>query len=738
MLTPAPDKTPGSPVPKIDKKSTAENKKVQTSTGEFRSPLALQRAMLAEEQKRESIAKQLRDALKGQKLKPGEVMRLVANALLEIQENTVDQQNRYQEVQNGYIFLEYLQATLSGKVQLVPAEVATNTMLGLLAWVGDMASGGNFYELAKQRWWWLNVNRPDPNERQSVRDRVLNSSDASYVELYQFKDTVRRVTAPEGWASFGRGAINGVVTGFAYEHLRALAVHRHEQIGKLPVGQETTLPFAALAKKDKYTIVIHRGPYARKIAVPRDWLEDETKYREFHEYVTRAMTQELPTRKGQQSPWIDTRETNVRKRIKVDYQRGYRGTEDTDSARRRRLTADLTAADLSLSIAQEKEMKIDLLQQDYRTSTYGVGIPVALAFGIDENGELQSYATKHAHPYTDGAYAASETKRIASTVFEDRMKQTMSVVNANVTPSEISSRTTIESGQRQVVWERAISREKYMSRINALREFFGDEANIQALVKTHPQLRDKLIMIRGLTDSITIQNLLSLSIMVAFQHQHAHFLEAVRMKDARGKSKSAGLAPAIGVLPPELRSRLAGKQATAPLEENTMLDLFTAISVLDVSRDLTRRGKGPAHIFDTLLAIKPLKTVMQGAGTVLDAQKTEMLTNTTMFSFLVGGAKPFGEESDYMAMQGFSTAFAEIYQDEVFGACDRVNQETGEDEILVTMRRKRQRIKDDSLTPDMRMQGVEIILNRILTYLERYTKFQPVITAEMEKVTLAR
>lgn len=724
-----------------------KNDDKRPKTGEIRpllSPVAQEQTMALELAQRKSMIEQYLVKMQGKKLEPDQTMQLFSDLLKQMRSEAGEaERSRYAEVQNAYLFLEYYQSLLSGEVKLVLSEKFTESIMSLLGWLGDIGSRGNMYEESKQRWWGRTVNRPDRNETQSIRNLTLNSSDASFVERFAFNRAADWLTNED---PNNTAAKNQVVAAYAYEFLRDLVVVRRTEITPLKTGEERTLPFAAIAKKDRYTIIIYDGPFVRKISVPAELIEDASKFNEFHMEFRKCLTEKDPKLESfTTSPWGDTRGEVARSYIAKATKKGLSGTEEIHDAKKRRNNPkDITAADLSVTIARSDEMTIDQLQQDFRSDTYGAAVPIALTFGINPDGRMTSFATKHAHPYTDGAEAVKRTETITNTVFEQHLQRAPSSRGEIIDPP-LARMTQSENRKYQpTVWEKPIPRDKYVARISVLREYFKSHA--AEIQQRDPRMTPELI--EGLRKGINIQNLLAISVMVAFRHDHAHFLESVDLSKA-GIPKASEVAPAIAVLTPKLRERILASQEGPPFEE-VLFDLMTIVGALDGSRMMTRRGQGPAQIFDVILGPQKIKDSMQFGGSFLDPKKAEMLTNSTMFSPLIGGEQPWSahkvvdrqtgklvaQPNEYLSLQGFTTAAADTYPDEVFGACDRVNQETGENEILLTLRRRQ---KLDSATKDIKkilvnpkaMENIEAILERILKYFEDFmneVQFRPLET----------
>jgi hypothetical protein len=687
-------------------------------------------------EQRQSRFRQLLDQMQGRTLEPDEMMKLFSELLAQIRsEQTGEKEqkvvSRYTEAQNAYLFLEYYQSILQGKVQLVLTEKMSESAMSLLSIIADVISHPDNYELSKQRWWGRTVNRPNRAETQLIRDATLNSSNASYVEKYDFLRSAQWL-AHEDMGNMD--AKNQVISAYVYEYLRALAVVRREAVLTAKPAEEVSLPFASLKEKKRYTIVIHNGPLARKVSVPAELLTDQSRFLEFHAEFRKCFTQ--TTAKLEQltaTEWANTSTTVNQAAIQKASGIGLSGSEDLQQARKRRDNIkDITAADLSITIARSDEMTLNQLQQDYRSDTYGTAIPITLTFGIDQHDRLTGFATKHAHPYTDGAYAVEETKRVTDTVFNEHMTRGLSTFERSVRMPPYA----LPKEQRRtlpIISEKVISREKFMPRITAVREYFRDhKADIQ---RRDPRLTPDII--DGIAQGMNIQNLLSLAIMVGLRLPHAHFLENVDLRDTSADPRAAVVAPAIAVLSPDLGKRIA-LQPRGPLNEDIFLDLITALSALDGSRSMTRKGKGPAHVIDTILGPKRIKESMQGAGSVLDAQKAKMLTDSTLISTLVRGSKPWESTNEFISMQGFTTAAADTYTKGVAGACDRKNPQTGKAEILVTWRRRQGEKSANQPVEDKGLELLEVIMHRILLYFEGFMHGIPFHTMDQMRPTIMK
>lgn len=670
------------------------------------------------------------NGMRGKQLSPTEVMQLVSDILPQIRE-VADrgEQNRYQEVQNSYLFLESLQTLITGQVRYVLAERMTASVMGLLGWLRDIVPNAELYNRNKRRWWGKTVNRPDRNEIQMIKDESLNSSMGSYVELYDLTDSANRIVNDE---SMNLTAKNQFITAMAFEHLRMLTVDRKKRVTELPAGEEITLPYAALGQKDEYHIVIYNGPYAKKISVPGSFIHgDPPDYQSFHQVVAAAAAEKLPNQIQIRSSWIDTRTPATRSSLEGAYKTGMTGKENIKTAKRRRserisfnkegATAEaLTAADLTITILHDQEVTLDRVQRDYRTSTYGVAIPLTLTFGMDSENNITNYATQHAHPYTDGAYADAETKEVADRAFDRLTTRGFQTWTDPIkTPAPLNY---LESSRR--VWEARIPREKYDARITSIRNFFADQEKIARLAARDPHLRSILTTnsIDQLANGFSIQNLITISTMILFNHSHSHFLEAVR--DPTAIPDASILAPAVTGITESMHGI---KKSDLGMSEQTVLyDIFTSLVTLSTSRRLTQASQGPAHIFDTILANKQLKDSMQSAGGMMDATKTEILTNSTMFSMLVGGKKPRNPNNEYLNLRGFTTAFGDTYPSEVFGACDSITPETvstnqPKHEIILSVRRRRSIGHDPvKLTHPRHIEHVEAVMDRILVLIEHY------------------
>lgn len=360
-------------------------------------------------------------------------------------------------------------------------------------------------------------------------------------------------------------------------------------------------------------------------------------------------------------------------------------------------------------------MTLDIQQFDYRSSTYGSAIPVSLTFGIDRNKSITHYATKHAHSYTDGAYALEETKQIVDRVFDKHVRSNYIREETITRPGPVYERG------KSIVSEHAIDRKKYTDRVERLRAFFSDKEKVRQMFMIDPDLK-KIFKpgsdIRQFNLDLNVQNLITLAVMAAMGHEDAHFLEGVR--HPRDRKKIVGLAPAACVMPPDLAQEIrTGKLQKKKTKKQHTYDLLVSLSALDTSRDLTKTGRGPAHILGTLLHREWLRKPVQNAGYIFDSKKTAMIIDTTMFSMLVRGDQPWETGNDHLQLQGFTTAFADTYRDVVYGACDRQRKvpHTDEviDEIVITARGKKH-IKQR----EQQLAAAELYLHRMLSDLEWY------------------
>jgi hypothetical protein len=707
---------------------TQEAKKVDPRlTGEHPviAPTPVEQYRKAMKVKEWEIARIIQD-LRGHDVRPSSLIHLVMDVFPHFKEaanlSDADRQKeaerrkevqlRAAETRQAYLFLDYLQTIMTKRIQIIPFGVITANLLRFIGFFADKTSKPENYDREKELFWGKTVNRPDRNERQVIKDKVLNSSHASYVERYTLTESAQRQLKTDD-------AQTMFMTGMMYEQLRALTVHRRKVIEKSAPGKEQNLPFAALNPKESYTIVIHKGKRARKVRIPAELLQDEN-HRAFHQVVVDALLS------SNEKDWTDLTTKHAQTAVKLRSRQGYTGSENISEAKKRIASGDLTAGDLSVVISTTEEMQLDTLQFDYRNSTYGVGFPVSLTFGMNAEHNITDYATKYAHPYTDGAYALEETKRISETVFQQHVRRPL-VQEQKLTQPERIHR--VSSGK---VHEKVIPRERFVERIERLRSFFSDtekaklmfqvDAELAKIFKKGTETQPSSVQkpdteIRGMNLDINFQNLLTIAIMIAHGHDHAHFLEGIR--DPMDRKKIIGLAPAVCVvsesITQEVRHGAILKKKDQKKYRSHIYELLTCLSTLDTSRDLTKNGRGPAHILGALLSQDWLRRSMQGAGYVFDNIKTAMLIETTMFSMLVRGNKPWNSSNEYIALQGFTTAFAETYPNEVYGACDRVNAETGKQEVLVTYKTK----KGDKVK-NVRFNRVEAYLDRIIRDLEAY------------------
>lgn len=691
-------------------------------------PISMYQSEKDREAQRGFIMKTL-EGLWGKQLSPGEILQLVADNLPQLRRGPEGEQSRYQEVQNAYMFLEYLQTIVTGQVRYVVAERMTASILGLFGWIGDMAQNTEVYNRNKRRWWGKTVNRPDRNEIQMVKDVSLNSSHGSYVELYDLTDSAYRMVNDENVNPTGK---NQFVTAMAFEHLRMFTVDRRERVDQVPQGEEITLPFAGIKRKESYTVVIHKGRWAKKISVPGDYVHGKPpKYSRFHELLAREIAQPIDKQTGA-FVWVDTLTPQAQSVIQGEFAKGQAGTENVKAAQKHKdvkvgFTKQgptyemLTAADLSITLQTESEMHLDHLQTDYRTNTYGVRIPLTLSFGFDTESNITRYATQHAHAYTDGAYADTETKEVANRAF-DRIAEVGRVPwTEPISGPGIALRYSEDSRR---VWETRINREKYDDRIAQIRQSISDRDRMMTLGMRDERLRRLLNTntIQQIATGFSIQNLLTISTMIVFDHDHSHFLEAVR--DPTALPDASILAPAVGGITESMKQL---KKSEMGLDQGgTIYDILTTLNALNTSRGLTQDSRGPAHIFDTILANKPVKDSMQSAGGLMDTKKTEMLTKSTMFSMLVGGKNARQSNNDYLNLRGFTTAFADTYPDEVFGACDSISPDTLHtdhpiNEIVLSVRRKRSvHGQSEGLVNPAQISQVEAVMDKILVLVEQY------------------
>ena len=583
---------------------------------------------------------------------------------------------RASEARDAYAFLVQLQTVLSHQNEAIPINAITTSLLQVISFFVDKTSNPKNYDREKELFWGKTVNRPDRNDRQVIKDKVLNSSHASYIEIYALTESAQKsLTSNTAQLRF--------VTGMIYEQLRALTVHRRAEVQKSPHGKEQNLPFAALESKKSYSIVIHKGKCAMKIEVQCNLLTDN-EFGNFHQHIFDKVFSNTQTIWKDLSVAEFTAEIESRSRI------GYAGSENIADAKKRRTDLnDLTAGDLAVVLCSSSEMQLNTLQQDYRGDTYGVGFPVALFFGVDEFNKITKFATNNSHPYTDGAFAIEEIKRISANVFEQHISNTSQEEQLLTQPEAVAQKTCC------TVYEQVIQKDTYAKRIVLLRNSFP------AIVNLHDNFRN-----------INFQNLLTLAIMVAHDHQHAHFLEGVQV--LRDQNNFSGLAPAVCVLPELVRQHVRSKSNKDTEYYNT---LITCLSILQQSRKQTQEGRGPAHILGSLLSHDWLRKSMYGVGYLFDTLKTSMLTNTTLFSMLVRGNTHWETSNNYLSLQGFTTAFAESYSNEVYSACDRIDPTTGTQEVLITCKTKQfDKQKQDQF------DQVDCYLNTIISDLENYVE----------------
>lgn len=635
--------------------------------------------------------------------------------------------------------MEYLQTILTNTVQLVPTEKLTESILTLVGRIADITSDARIFNRQKRRWWGRTVNRPDQMEKQIIKDQVLNSSHASFVELYHLTESAQRLANRRNEHFHAAGHL---VTAMAFEQLRALVIDRGHRISETDRGEETTLPFAALKRKQSYTIVIHRNRFARKVEVPGE-LVHQDEYNQFHHLLIQAMTEPLPTTPNQKSGWIDCATPQATQVLHQRLKTGYTGLENVETVlpRRRQPAAAnkpeaLTAADLAVVLQSETDLTLDHLQRDYRTNTYGVAIPVTLSFGYNAEGDVTKYATMHAHPYTDGAYAERETMTISNRAFDRVSDSAVTATSKSPPLPGITEAVPLYAADR-LVWTTTIDRAKYQSRIQAIRQFFADHQKVSQLIHRDPQMatvftKDDILhrqpvqeQLDRIANSFTIQNLLTLCTMVAFNLPHSHFLEVVAPKQVDAAPDAEELAPAVTVVTPRMNEGLMTPERGMS-DMAVAYDIITCLMAMTQSRRLTREGAGPAMIFDTVLAQRTLKESLSSAGSVFDTTKTKMLTSTSLFSMLVGGKNPLPLNNDYLELRGFTTAAASTYPHQVFGACDRIqtDPQTGSQQqfIELSLRRRISHRHTPQLLSPKRLENVEVVLERLLVAIEQFVQ----------------
>lgn len=292
-------------------------KKVEITPVVLETPI--QRYQQTMEIRRQGILSIL-ERLKGHKLTPSEFIHLVTDAFPKFRERESSEvAPRKEEARQAYLFIDYLHSIATKRVRLIPFGVVTANILNAIGFIGDKVSKPEIYDRDKELWWGRIVNRPDRNELHEIKDRTLNSSYVSYVELYKLTDESR--DTPDGL-----DAKNMFMTGMMYEQLRHLVHHRREKVNQTPEGKELTLPFAAIAAKDSYTITLHRAMYSKKVSIPARLIE-EGNFRQFHLEMYQAMT----SREG----WVNTTKGKARELIKTSSARGYSGTENIAQAKKK-------------------------------------------------------------------------------------------------------------------------------------------------------------------------------------------------------------------------------------------------------------------------------------------------------------------------------------------------------------------------------------------------------------------
>lgn len=509
--------------------------------------------------------------------------------------------------------------------------------------------------------WSRQVNRwnyhPDFETVKPVSDPILASEYGSYWLTFSLTERGRRALQKTNQKQF--------FTELVLAHINSLTVSRTKDGRQHGIPWNPNETHVAFAAKDHYWLVVHVGDQACKIKIfPGSTAS-------VHEHIWQQLDSSIwrpfnPSRKTIE----EAHRTNLHK---------------TAWQQRVEDSTDLMAADMSIVIVQRSESStLDELQNDPRHLT-ALGKPHSWRIQVDANGNILDIDLKTYHPTTDGATQLEEAHEVVHIALKNTLIKTLipQPLYPNLYPDQKTvvtqpeyffpvSEVKIEAGPLRARTNEMFSRIKKLQKKAELPGF--------SATKKQDKLLSKLLQIK-----ITPHLMLQLAGMMTLNIEHSHFLEM--------ETVNKRLNPAILAFPHRL---FQGMQEAQPIQERDLQLLANCLMDFQGDRDDARNGLGMAAFYATL-TVGPLRKPLQFFGNQVDKLKTDFLTNSTLFSMLVGGRDPFQTRTEkslrnaaeqkgtvyspFLVTSGFTTAFSEIYQN-AFGMCDT---EDGE-KIIITLR----------------------------------------------------
>ena len=485
-------------------------------------------------------------------------------------------------------------------------------------------------------------------------------------------------------------------------------------------------------REREYSILLRKGNLIKKFFIPAESLHPDG-VTLFYEKFMQAAAEDT-------DGWIDLtdkKNAKIASQIRVNFEEAKRGNlvlndvtekgkapNPKTSVERRKKADDFTAAHLCVNLVTD-ETNLTILQESRNAATFSHSIPMTISLHLDSNGTMQTITAKTCHQYSDGdavrqllLRAAKYSHKAASNAQVHRDARLGRFGGAeekslftNKTYSYLRNLQNQESPPAPTVFRTQVPRTAF-AKLAETNKGMKERAK---LLETNPlaSKHDKQLANVDLSPVVAVQ----IACMALFDSDTSQLAEVQKMTFAKQLRLPSDLPSqkefAVGLYPVpfgmnknilqyirsmhDVRNRidtvLTGNtkkitsEALFRTTSQALINLQSALSLLNHGRNLTREGNGPTQSFLALLRNKIMQDAVRiSTQAYFDPFKSALLRDTLLVSGMVGTKKPLDSGDDFMSVVNFTSAFSEAYNKFVFGAVDAKDPSTGKDIVVITVR----------------------------------------------------